>query len=135
MASAYDNWLEGNNGVNDSAEAHGEAVEAKIDELRADPKAMAEADARLSGDLPEVAYAGLEGWLADIGDILPPSGRVYGDDFQKLPQHVIAKLADAARMAATARRVLLRDMAEEQLEAEEADSWNARGEYLAERSA
>ena len=114
---------------------HGEAVEAKIDELRADPKAMAEAYAKLSGDLPEVAYAGLEGWLADIGDILPPSGRVYADDFQKLPQHVIAKLADAARIASAARMTVLRDMAEAQIKREEEASWKAYGELLAEAAA
>ena len=82
---------------------HGEAVDARIDELRADPKAMAEADARLSGDLPEVVYAGLEGWLATIGDMLPPSGRVYADDLGKLPQHVIARLAEAARTGSAQR--------------------------------
>ena len=114
---------------------HGEAVEAKIDELRADPKAMAEADARLSGDLPEVAYAGLEGWLATIGDMLPPSGRVYGDDLSKLPQHVIAKLADAARIASSARMTVLRDMAEAQIKREEEASWKAYGELLAEAAA
>ena len=114
---------------------HGEAVEAKIDELRADPKAMAEAYAKLSGDLPEVAYAGLEGWLADIGDILSPSGRVYADDLCKLPQHVVARLAEAARIASAARMTVLRDMAEAQIKREEEASWKAYGELLAERAA
>ena len=114
---------------------HGEAVEAKIDELRADPKAMAEADARLSGDLPEVAYAGLEGWLATIGDMLPPSGRVYGDDLGKLPQHVVARLAEAARIASAARMTVLRDMVEAQIKREEEASWKAYGELLAEAAA
>ena len=135
MATAYDNWLEGDCGVNDSAEAHGEAVEAKIDELRADPEAMAEADSRLSGDLPEVAYAGLEGWLATIGDMLPPSGRVYADDLGKLPQHVVARLAEAARIASAARMTVLRDMAEAQIKREEEASWKAYGELLAEAAA
>ena len=114
---------------------HGEAVDAKIDELRADPKAMAEAYAKLSGDLPEVAYAGLEGWLADIGDILPPSGRVYADDLGKLPQHVVARLAEAARIASAARMTVLRDMAEAQIKREEEASWKAYGELLAEAAA
>lgn len=135
MTTAYDNWLEGNNGVNDAAEARGEAVDARIDELRADPKALAEADAQLSGDLPEAAYEGIEGWLATIGDMLPPSGRVYGDDFEKLPQHVIAKLADAARIASGARMTALRDIAEAQIKREEEASWKAYGELLAERAA
>ena len=135
MASAYDNWLEGDCGVSDSAVARSEAVDAKIDELRADPEAMAEAYAKLSGDLPEVAYAGLEGWLADIGDILPPSGRVYADDLGKLPQHVIAKLTDAARIASSARTTVLRDMAEAQIEREEKASWDAYAELAAERAA
>ena len=135
MASAYDNWLEGDCGVNDAAVARYEAVEAKIEELRADPKAMAEAYAKLSGDLPEVAYAGLEGWLADIGDILPPSGRVYADDLGKLPQHVVARLAEAARIASAARMTVLRDMAEAQIKREEEASWKAYGELLAEAAA
>lgn len=135
MATAYDNWLEGDCGVNDSAEAHGEAVEAKIEELRADPKALAEADARLSGDLPEAAYAGIEGWLATIGDMLPPSGRVFADDLGKLPQHVVARLAEAARIASAARMTVLRDMAEAQIKREEEESWKAYGELLAERAA
>ena len=135
MASAYDNWLEGDCGVNDSAEAHSEAVEAKIEELRADPKAMAEADLALSGSLSEHFYDNIEGWLATIGDMLPPSGRVYGDDLGKLPQHVVARLAEAARIASAARMTVLRDMAEAQIKREEEASWKAYGELLAERAA
>ena len=135
MASAYDNWLEGDCGVNDSAEAHGEAVEAKIDELRADPKAMAEADLALSGSLSECFYDNIEGWLAAIGDMLPPSGRVYADDLGKLPQHVVARLAEAARIASAARMTVLRDMAEAQIKREEDASWKAYGELLAEAAA
>lgn len=135
MASAYDNWLEGDCGVNDSAEAHGEAVEAKIDELRADPEAMEKADLALSGDLSGDFYDNIEGWLATIGDMLPPSGRVYADDLGKLPQHVIAKLADAARIASSARMTVLRDMAEAQIKREEEASWKAYGELLAEAAA
>ena len=114
---------------------HGEAVEAKIDELRADPKAMAEADLALSGSLSEHFYDNIEGWLATIGDMLPPSGRVYGDDLSKLPQHVIARLAEAARIASAARMTVLRDMAEAQIKREEEASWKAYGELLAEAAA
>lgn len=135
MASAYDNWLEGDCGVDERAEAHGEAVDALIDTMRADPNALAEADLALSGDLPEAFYDNIEGLFATIGDIIPPSGRVYGDDFQKLPQHIIAKLADAARIASAARMTVLREMAEAQIKREEEASWKAYGELLAEAAA
>lgn len=135
MATAYDNWLEGNNGVNDAAVARGEAVDARIDELRADPEALAEADEFLAGALRDDFYAGIESVFATIGDMLPPSGRVYGDDFQRLPQHVIAKLADAARIASAARMTALRDIAEAQIKHEEEASWQAYGELLAEAAA
>ena len=134
MGTQYDHFIEGDCGVDDAV-ARYEAVEAKIEELRADPKAMAEADARLSGDLPEAAYDGIEGVLASIGDVIPPSGRVYADDLDKLPQHVVAKLAEAARIASAARMTVLRDMAEAQIEREEEASWQAYGELLAEAAA
>lgn len=114
---------------------HGEAIDAVIDAMRADPKALAEADLALSGDLSGDFYDNIEGWLATIGDMLPPSGRVYADDLGKLPQHVVARLAEAARIASSARMTVLRDMAEAQIKREEEESWKAYGELLAEAAA
>ena len=104
---AYDDQAPSEDG-----EALAERIDALIEQYRANPAKVAEADQWMSGTLSEDAYAGIESMFADIGDRIPPTGMVLGSDLESLPQPVIDKIAAVAREASASRSVYLRDLAE-----------------------
>ena len=129
MASAYDNWLEGDCGVDDAEEARRERVAERRDELVAERMAN-----------PEAVGAAIGEWI----------GEEYSDVFELLLGNFVTQFdaantdADMAAVGANLWRSLrqvakarIHDEAERMAESEEFDRECAaerdHGEYLAER--
>ena len=122
MATAYDNWLEGNCGVDDAEEARAERIEELLAEYAEDDAKLREAEEWIAGSFDGSHYTALS--LALFGLHKTSPDKLIGSG-------VLQKLYELAKVEHAAMRARLVEMAEEQVSADEESAEIARGEAIA----
>lgn len=109
MASRYDNWLEGDCGVDEASEAQSERIDELVTEYEGDDAKLREAEEMVAGTFDGSHYTDVTLALFDLFQTQPEN--LLGSD-------LLAKLYALAKVEYTAMRAELVRMATDEAERE-----------------